>query len=110
MDDIEEYVMDLHDRAVAQNTKRKYVENLSSFYTWALFRPSYPEITGNPAKVVLEEIPKEKRPRPETATWENGKQIVWHLPDLRNKTVAVLLAKTGARVQEVLNVGSSHRS
>lgn len=99
--DIEEYVLDLNDREVARNTKRRYIESLSSFYTWALFRPRFEDITGNPAKVVLEEIPKEKRPRPETATWENGKKIVWNIPDPRDKTVAVLMAKTGARVREV---------
>ncbi|WP_096389600.1 tyrosine-type recombinase/integrase [Halopenitus persicus] len=102
--DIEEYVLDLNDREVARNTKRRYVESLSSFYTWALFRPRFEDITGNPAKVVLEEIPKEKKPRPETATWENGKQIVKNIPDPRDKTAAVILAKTGVRIQEALNL------
>lgn len=74
--DVEEYVLDLNDRDVAQNTKRRYVESLSAFYTWAMKRPRFEDITGNPAAVVLEELPKKKRPRPETATWENGKQII----------------------------------
>lgn len=102
--DIEQYVLDLNDRDVARNTKRRYVESLSSFYTWALFRPRFDDITGNPAKVVLEEIPKEKKPRPETATWENGKAIIKNIPDPRDKTAAILLAKTGVRIQEALTL------
>lgn len=102
--DVEAYVLELNERDASQNTKRRYVESLSSFYTWALFRPRFEEITGNPAKVVLEELPKERKPRPETATWENGKQVVWHIPDPRDKTVAVVMAKTGARVREVLTL------
>lgn len=102
--DIEAYVLDLNDRGVAQNTKRRYVESLSSFYTWALFRPRFEDITGNPAKVVLEELPKEKKPRPETATWENGRQIIRNIADPRDKTAAILMAKTGARVTEVVTL------
>lgn len=102
--DIEAYVLELDDRAAAQNTKRRYVESLSSFYTWALFRPRFEDVTGNPAKVVLEELPKEKKPRPESATWANAKAIVHHIPDPRDKVIAALLAKTGARVREVLSV------
>lgn len=102
--DIEEYVLDLNDREVAQNTKRRYVESLSAFYTWAMKRPRFEEITGNPAAVVLEELPKKKRPRPETATWENGKKIIQNIPDPRDKTAAILMAKTGARVREVLTI------
>ena len=56
--------------------QRRYVESLSSFYDWAMKRPRFEEITGNPAGVVLEEIPKKKRPRPETATWSNGREII----------------------------------
>ncbi|WP_049937273.1 tyrosine-type recombinase/integrase [Haloplanus natans] len=102
--DVEEYVLDLNDRGVAQNTKRRYVESLSAFYTWAMKRPRFEDITGNPAAVVLEELPKKKRPRPETATWENGKQIIKNIPDPRDKTAAVLMAKTGARIREVLTI------
>jgi integrase/recombinase XerD len=67
-------------------------------------RPRFEEITGNPAAVVLEELPKKKLPRPHTATWENGKLIVQKIPDPRDKAAAVLMAKTGARVQEVLDL------
>ena len=102
--DVEEYVLDLNDREVAQNTKRRYVESLSAFYTWAMKRPRFEDITGNPAAVVLEELPKKKMPRPDTATWENGKRIVQSIPDPRDKAAAVLMAKTGARAQEVLDV------
>jgi integrase/recombinase XerD len=102
--DIEEYVLDLNDRGSAQNTKRRYVESLSAFYTWAMKRPRFEDITGNPAAVVLEELPKKRLPRPDTATWENGKLIVQKIPDPRDKAAAVLMAKTGARVQEVLDL------
>ncbi|QIB76504.1 tyrosine-type recombinase/integrase [Halogeometricum borinquense] len=102
--DIEEYVMDLNDRGVSQNTKRRYIESLSAFYSYAIKRPRFESITGNPAAVVLEEVPKQKRPRPETATWENGKQIIWNIPDPRDKTIAIVMAKTGARVREVLTL------
>ena len=102
--DIEAYVLDLNDRGVARNTKRRYVESLSSFYTWALFRPRFEDITGNPAKVVMEEIPKKKRPRPETATWSNGKEIIRHISDPRDKAAAILMLKTGVRVQEALDL------
>jgi integrase/recombinase XerD len=105
--DVENYVLDLNDRDVSQNTKRRYVESLSAFYSWAMKRPRFEDITGNPAAVVLEELPKKKRPRPETATWENGKKIVREIPDPRDKTAAILMAKTGARVREVLTVKES---
>jgi len=102
--DIEQYVRRLDDRDVSANTKRRYVESLSSFYTWAMKRPRFEEITGNPAAVVLEELDVVRRERPETATWENGKAVVQHISDPRDKTVAVLLAKTGARIREVLTL------
>ena len=102
--DVEAYVLELEERGASQNTKRRYVESLSSFYTWALFRPRFEEVTGNPAKVVLEELPKEKKPRPETATWANGKAIIQQISDPRDKAIAVMLAKTGARVREVLSL------
>jgi integrase/recombinase XerD len=102
--DVEEYVLDLNDRDSAQNTKRRYIESLSAFYTWAMKRPRFEDITGNPAAVVLEELPKKKLPRPDTATWENGKKIIPKIPDPRDKSAAVLMAKTGARAQEVLDL------
>lgn len=71
--DVKNYVLYLNDRDASQNTKRRYVESLSAFYSWAMKRPRFGDITGDPAAVVLEELPKKKRPRPETATWENGK-------------------------------------
>lgn len=102
--DVEEYVQIIDKRDVAANTKRRYVESLSSFYAWAMKRPRFEDITGNPAGVVLEELDKVRRERPETATWENGKRIIWNIPDPRDKTAAVLMAKTGARIREVLTL------
>jgi len=101
---IEEYLHILNNRSLSQNTKRRYLESLSAFYSWAMKRPRYTEITGNPAAVVLEEIPKQIRDRPDCATWENAKKIVHHIDDPRDQTVATLLAKTGCRVTEALSI------
>lgn len=103
VDHIDEYVAELAGRGCAQNTKRRYLESLSAFYSWAMVRPKY-DITANPARVVLEEIPKKRRERPACATWANGKKIVHHIPDPRDKVAAVVMAKTGARINEVLNL------
>jgi len=53
---IEDYAGNVAARDLLQNTKRRYLESLSSFYGWAMKRPRFENITGNPA-VVLEEIP-----------------------------------------------------
>jgi len=102
--DIEEYVLELDARGCSQNTKRRYVESISAFFTWTLQRPRFEDFTGNPARVVLEDLPKEKKSRPDCATWEHGKQIVHHIGDPRNKLCAIIMAKTGARVTEVLTL------
>jgi len=101
---IEEYLSILGTREVNQNTKRRYLECLSSFFSWAMKRPRYEEITGNPAAVVLEEIPKVIKDRPDCATWENGKKIIHHINDPRDRLVAVIMAKTGCRVSEALGI------
>ena len=101
---IDEYVVELNGRGCARNTKRRYLETLSSFYSWTLHRPGYEKFTGNPAAVVLEEIPKEKKDRPDCATWANAKKIVHAISDPRDKTIAVVLAKTGARIGKVLSL------
>jgi integrase/recombinase XerD len=101
---IEKYLRILDDRGVSQNTKRRYLESLSAFFSYAMKRPRFEEITGNPAGVVLEEIPKQIRQRPDCATWENAKKIVKAIPNPRNKAVAVLLAKTGCRLEEALEI------
>lgn len=101
---IEQYVGALTRRDLARNTKRRYLDSVSAFYSWAMKRPRYEAITGNPAAVVLEELPKEVRDRPDCATWANARQIVRAVEGPRYKTVAVLLAKTGARVSEVVTM------
>jgi len=101
---VEEYLRILDDRDVSQNTKRRYLESLSAFFSYAMKRPRFENITGNPAGVVLEEIPKQIRQRPDCATWENAKKIVKAIPNPRNKAVAVLLAKTGCRLEETLEI------
>jgi len=101
---VEDYVVTLDQRGLSQNTKRRYLESLSAFYDWTMKRPRFEDITGNPAAVVLEDIPKKIRERPDCATWENGAKIIHEMTDPRNKTVAVLLAKTGCRVSEALEV------
>jgi len=101
---VEDYVVTLDQRGLSQNTKRRYLESLSAFYDWTMKRPRFEEITGNPAAVVLEDIPKKIREQPDCATWENGAKIIHEMTDPRNKTVAVSLAKTGCRVSEALEV------
>ncbi|TKX51690.1 integrase, partial [Halorubrum sp. SP3] len=58
---IEEYLRILDNRGVSHNTKRRYLESLSAFFSYAMKRPRFENITGNPAGVVLEEIPKQIR-------------------------------------------------
>lgn len=101
---IEKYVNMLSERDLSQNTKRKYVENVSAFFAWSMKRPRFEDITGNPAAVVLEDLPKEKKERPDCATWDNARKIVQNIHDPRDKTVAIVMAKTGARVKEVLRL------
>ncbi|MFB6103595.1 MAG: tyrosine-type recombinase/integrase [Halobacteriaceae archaeon] len=101
---VEDNVVTLDQRGLSQNTKRRYLESLSAFYDWTVKRPRFESITGNPAAVVLEDVPKKIRERPDCATWETGAKIVRNMTDPRNKTVAVLLAKTGCRVSEALEV------
>lgn len=101
---IEDYVSTLAARDLSQNTKRRYLESLSSFYGWTMKRPRFEDITGNPAAVVLEEIPQKYRERPDCATWENAKKIVHNVADPRNKAITVILAKTGCRIREALEI------
>ena len=102
--DIEEYLRILNERDLSRNTKRRYLESLSAFFSYAMKRPRFDEITGNPAAVILEEIPKEIRSRPDCATWENAKKIVRGISNPRDKTVAAILAKTGCRLTEALEL------
>jgi integrase/recombinase XerD len=106
--DVEEWVMDMNDRGLSDSSKRRYVENLSSFYQWAVKRPRFEDISGNPAGIVLEELPRTTRERPDTATWENGRKIIQHIPDPRDKAITVLLAKTGCRVTEACSIKKHH--
>ncbi|WP_436345560.1 tyrosine-type recombinase/integrase [Natronorubrum sp. FCH18a] len=100
---IEKYLHILNNRDLKQNTKRRYLESLSAFFSWAMKRPRY-NITGNPAGVLLEELPKQINDRPDCATWENAKKIVQATDDPRDKLVTAILAKTGCRVDEALSI------
>jgi len=104
IEDVESYLAILEERELSRNTKRRYIESLSSFFSYAVKRERFSEITGNPAAVVLEELPRVRRDRPDCATWDNAKRIVHAIPDPRNKSVAVLLAKTGCRLTEILEI------
>lgn len=104
VEDIENYVSILTERGLKRNTKRRYLESISAFYTWAMKRPRFEDVTGDPAAVVLEELPKEVHQRPDCATWDNGKEIIHHIGDPRDKMVAILMAKTGCRVSEALGI------
>ncbi|MBV0901412.1 site-specific tyrosine recombinase/integron integrase [Haloarcula salina] len=101
---VEDYLMALTDRGVSQNSKKKYLEVLSSFYGYTMKRPQFEGITSNPAAVVMEEIPRIRPDRPDCATWENACKLINAIPDPRDKTVAIILAKTGARLLEVLSI------
>jgi integrase/recombinase XerD len=101
---VEEFLYLLGERDLAQNSKRRYLESLSAFFSWAMKRPRFEDINGNPAAVMLEEVPKEVKDRPDCATWENAKKIVQQLHDPRDKAVAAIMAKTGCRVSEPLAV------
>lgn len=102
--DIETYLSRLNQRDLSQNTKRRYLESLSAFYSWALQRPRYTQITGNPAAVILEEIPKNVQDRPDCATWENARKIVDAVDDPRNFVLTAVLAKTGCRAREACEI------
>lgn len=101
---VEDYLIRLDERDLSQNSKRRYVESLSAFFSYAMKRPRFENINGNPAGVVLEELSKKIRDRPDCATWENARKIVHEISDPRNKAVAILLAKTGCRVSEALEI------
>ncbi len=101
---IEEYLFQLDKRDLTQNTKRRYLESLSAFFSYAMKRPRFEDIDSNPAGVVLEEISKVVHDRPDCATWENAKKIVHEIADPRNKSVTVLLAKTGCRLTAALEI------
>lgn len=101
---VEDYLLELESRDLTQNSKRRYVESLSAFFDYAMKRPQFEDINGNPAGVVLEELSRKVRERPDCATWENARAIVHEIADPRDKAVAVLLAKTGCRVSEALAV------
>lgn len=101
---VEQYLAELSERDVAQNTKRRYLESISAFYSYAMKRPRFESITGNPVAPVLEELDKVNRSRPDCATWENARRIVHEIPDPRNRTIAAVLAKTGCRLQEALEL------
>ena len=101
---IEDYVAALNERDLSQNSIKKYLEVLSSFYSYAMKRPHFEGITGNPAAVVMEEIPRTRRDRPDCATWESACKIINHTSDPRDKTVQIILLKTGARLREGLSI------
>jgi len=61
-------------------------------------------VTGNPAAVILEEIPKNVPERPDCATWENARKIVDAVEDPRNFTLIAVLAKTGCRAREACEI------
>jgi integrase/recombinase XerD len=101
---VEQYLGALNHRGLTQNTKRRYLESISAFFTWAMKRPRFQDINGNPAAVLLEDIPKQVRNRPDCATWENAKKVVEAINDPRDKVIAAFLAKTGCRVTEAVNI------
>lgn len=99
--DIERYLEHLQGKKLSQNTQAKYIEALASFFSFVVGRGEY-ELKLNPVTDLASEIKHERKPRPSTATWENVKRNILSMTDPRDQALAVLAAKIGARISEIL--------
>lgn len=102
-DDIEDYVIELQDKGLAQNSQRKYLDTLSSFYQFLVSSPKY-NIQYNPIKSIAVDMSYEKKERPLFATWDNARKLIFFIRDPRDRCVCVILLKTGMRISEALNL------
>jgi integrase/recombinase XerD len=101
--DIERYLEHLHEEKLSQNSKAKYIEALASFFSFLHGRPEY-GLKMNPVADIASEIKHERKPRPSTATWENVRKNILSMTDPCNQAMAILAAKTGARISEILDI------
>ncbi|KCZ73483.1 site-specific recombinase XerD [Candidatus Methanoperedens nitroreducens] len=101
--DIERYLEHMQDKELSRNSQAKYIEALSSFFNFLHKRPEY-NVKINPAADLSSEIKHERKPRPSTATWENVRKAILSMTDPRDQAIAVIAAKTGMRISEILNL------
>jgi len=55
-------------------------------------------------KLVASEIKHERKPRPSSATWENVRKNILSMTDPGDQALAVIAAKTSARISEILDL------
>ncbi len=101
--DIERYLEHMQEKKLSQNSQAKYIEALASFFSFLHGRPEY-GIKVNPVADLASEIKHERKPRPSTATWENVRKNILSMTDPCDQAMAVLAAKAGLRISEILGL------
>ncbi len=101
--DIEQYLEYLQKKELSQNSQAKYIEALASFFSFLHGRPEY-NVKINPIADLASEIKHERKPRPSTATWENVRKTILSMTDPCDQALAILAAKTGMRISEILGL------
>ncbi len=101
--DIEQYLEYLQGKKLSQNSQAKYIEALASFFSFLHGRPEY-GLKVNPAADLASEIKHERKPRPSTATWNNVRRNILSMTDPCDQAMAVLAAKCGLRISEILGL------
>ncbi len=99
--DIEQYLEYLQGKKLGQNSQAKYIEALASFFSFLHGRPEY-GLKVNPAADLASEIKHERKPRPSSATWNNVRRNILSMTDPCDQAMAVLAAKCGLRISEIL--------
>ncbi len=101
--DIERYLEHLQKKELSQNSQAKYIEALASFFSFLHGRPEY-GLRNNPVADLASEIKHERKPRPSSATWENVRKNILSMTDPCDQAMAVLAAKVGIRISEILGL------
>ncbi len=101
--DIERYLEHMQERKLSQNSQAKYIEALASFFSFLHGRPEY-GLKVNPVADLASEIKHERKPRPSSATWENVRKTILSMTDPCDQAIAILAAKTGMRISEILGL------
>lgn len=101
--DIERYLEHMQEKKLSQNSQAKYIEALASFFSFLHGRSEY-GLTINPVADLASEIKHERKPRPSSATWENVKRNILSMTDPCDQAMAVLAAKDGMRISEILGL------
>lgn len=63
--DVREFLDELDERGLERSSKRRYLEVLSAFYSWALGNRDLDAITFNPPGVVLETFARDLETEPD---------------------------------------------